>query len=327
VTVDTKRIVQNAVKGIPRVRYFRRWDDKAIAGKLGTFAPRFVMVHGTAGTNSRGILESGAGHVPVPGSNFLVNRDGSLDVQTHRMSYHAGTGGPFRGVPRNRMNPVSWGIEFETLQRKKDLTVAQIATGAKLIAGLLRETGLGLDDIIQHKEWNPKGKPHDTLYSTAWWREQVKPYMNVRESEMVVKAPAPLKATHSGKIGATAMTKTPVDSPVEIPGGVWVTMAVITLPDTGEYSVSMQVRSPVGSGAGRVQLVRLAWPGNPQKEDSTGHNPTAPATVVGNETHRWNTPIQGHVMAGGGPLAFQYMLPKGVHKPVRAVCKAVKITP
>jgi hypothetical protein len=326
VTVDTRKAVRNAVKGIKTVRFFRRWDDPAIAGRLGTFAPRFVMVHGTAGTDSRGILQSGAGHVPVPGSNFLVNRDGSLDVQTHRMAYHAGTGGPFRGVARNRMNPVSWGIEFETLQRKKDLTTAQIATGAKLIAGLLKETGLGLDDIIQHKEWNPRGKPNDTLYSTAWWREQVKPFMNVKESEVAVSAPAPMKATHSGKIGATAMTKTPVDKPVTIPGGVWVTMAVITLPDTGEYSVSMQVRSPAGSGAGRVQLVRLGWPGL-AKEDSTGHNPTAAASVVGKETHRWCTPIQGHVMAGGGPVAFQYMLPAGSHKPVRAVCKAVKVTP
>lgn len=326
--MDTKQAVRNAVKGIPNVRYFKRWDDPKIGGRVaGKWDPRFVMVHGTAGTNSRSILERGLGHEPVPGSHFLVNRDGSLDVQTHRQAYHAGVGGPLRGIPRNTMNAYAWGIEFETLQRRRDLTAPQVRTGAMLIAGLLRETGLGLDDIIQHKEWNPVGKPYDTRYTTAWWREQVKPYMTSKVEEQVVTtstAPPILRVTHSGVVGERARTSTPVAEPVVVPGTRMFTIAMFTLPP-GWYSVTMQVRSPKGSAAGRVEVTRVVGEGETMTSTALAWNATTAAEVLGGQSFLWCTPIQGLLVPGGHRIGFRIKMPPGAHAPMRFLCQAVRV--
>lgn len=320
---DTKAVVLAAVSDIRKVKFAAKWDSRSIAGK-GTWSPTFVMVHGTAGGDSLAGLASGAygDHRPVPGAHFLVSRDGTVHVLTHRKAYHAGRGGPLRGVAAGMMNGYAWGIEFETWQRVQDLTPAQIESGGKLIAGLLREMGAGLDRIIQHKEWAPKNKPHDTLYSTAWWKDQVSPFM----SKVTVPVKTPV-VKHSGKIGSSSpYHKTPVTKPVTVVGSAKpYVAAILDLPE-GRYLCSFQVRMPAGAGDAEAEIVRLNFPGLAAR-DSTGHNPVPRARKLYDKWWRWRSPIEHSIAVpeGGGKVSFEITMPPGVHK-MRFVCKATRLS-
>lgn len=321
-------MVLEAVKGIEKVRFFERWDDPKIAGR-GSWAPEFVMVHGTAGSDSLVGLRTGSygSHKPVPGANFLIARDGTLHVLTHRLAYHAGRGGPFRGVAAGMMNHRSWGLEFETWQRVRDLTFAQIETGAKLIAGLLQQMKRGLDRIIQHKEWAPRNKPHDTLYPTEWWRAHVASAMKKETKVTRSSLPGPTKK-HSGEIGATVMHKTPVDAPVTVLGdGKWYDAATLVLPNEGEYLVSFQVRMPAAATSrARVKLARLDFgEAEPGKPDDTGHGWAQPSAKMFGEWERWDTPIE-HPMSGGGSVVARILMPADSKSAqMRFVVKAKRI--
>lgn len=190
-----KAQIAEAVKGLT-VKYAPRWQDPKIAGfDDPTWSPKFVMLHHTGGTSSYSGLASGSfgGHKPVPGANFLVNRDGSVAVLSRYITYHAGKGGPRWGVPANMMNPVCWGIEIEDLGRERTMTAAQIDATARLAAGLLSAMGRDLDCLIQHKEWSSTGKP-DTLYTTSFWRDQVAEHLKPTQA---AAAPAPARAGKS----------------------------------------------------------------------------------------------------------------------------------
>lgn len=155
-----------------RVKFAPRWDDTEIAGK-GVFDPRYILMHHTAGIDSLAWLRSGCDHKPVPGSHFLVSRDGTVHVLTRFLAYHAGKGGPYKEVDAGMMNHYSWGIEIESLGLKKDLPKVQLEAAAHLAAGLLDAMGVPTDRIINHKTWRPGGKT-DTLYSDAFWRSRAK---------------------------------------------------------------------------------------------------------------------------------------------------------
>lgn len=166
--------VKSAVAGLA-VTWHKLWDDPRIAGK-GSWAPKFVMLHHTAGTASLKALTSSAPYAPVPGAHFLVNRDGSIVVLSRFIAYHAGKGGPKWGVAAGMMNHHAWGIEIEDPGKAQTMTSAQITATARLVAGLLTAMGKDLDAVIQHKEWNPGGKV-DTRYSTSFWRDKVAEHM------------------------------------------------------------------------------------------------------------------------------------------------------
>lgn len=154
-----------------RVRWHPRWDDPRIGGGVngGQFAPGWVMVHHTAGTNSLGPLTSGAPYAPVPGAHFLINRDGTVWVLSHRQAYHAG---PQRDVPGDGTpvsgggNLASWGIEVESLGRRRDFTKEQIDTLGRLMSGLVDAMRQTDSRIVNHKDWR-QGAKVDTLYDPS----------------------------------------------------------------------------------------------------------------------------------------------------------------
>lgn len=156
------------------VVYEKRWNDPGIAGK-GTWKPRFVMMHHTAGWNSLGVLMN-TRWPPVRGSHFLIDRDGTVHVLSAVKAYHAGAGGPRWGVASGQMNSYAWGIEIEDPGNARTMTAEQIDSAASLARGLLEAMGVTTDNLIQHKEWNPDGKV-DTRYSTKFWVEKVEDSM------------------------------------------------------------------------------------------------------------------------------------------------------
>lgn len=153
--------------------YAPKWKDPSIAGN-GTWTPKYVMLHHTAGTNSSGIIEQGHdGYPGIPRAHFLVNKDGSIRVFSERMTYHAGKGNGINEVPADAMNDFSFGIEVESLGTQQDFTDAQTKTVVKLTAGLLKSMGVGAENVLNHKTWSSTGK-NDTLYSDDYWRNLIK---------------------------------------------------------------------------------------------------------------------------------------------------------
>jgi hypothetical protein len=143
-------------------------------------------------------------------------------------------------------------------------------------------------------------------------------------SEMTTSGTAPRKTLDPWPVGKSCMIKVGASTKpnwVTVKGGKWVTLAIIDLPAGADFLVTEQVRMPKGLAAGEARLARLGWgAAAPGAVDATGHNPIPPGTIVS----RWRTPIQGHPMAGGGPLAFQVHLPEGVHR-LRFVAKALRV--
>lgn len=286
--------IKRAVAGL-KVKYFKRWNDPRIAG-FGdpVWEPRLVMLHHTAGSDSYSGLASGAfgAHKPVPGANFLVNRDGSVHVLSKYITYHAGKGGPKWGVARNLMNPVSWGIEIEDLGKGQTMTAAQIAATAKLTAGLLKGMGHGLDAVVQHKSWSSSGKV-DTQYTDEFWRGHVKAAME-----------APARVTTFDGVEIAHDSKHPVAKLHDFKPdpGEWTTFATdwIEKSKTVQYGLGMQLRRAAGS---RVQLrvVRVGWGAEadgPGSVDGTFYEDEAAEMYDSSHTYQ-------HTIDGGGAIAFQ----------------------
>lgn len=168
------------------VRFHDRWDDPVLAGR-GWFDPKFVVLHHTAGLRSLGWLTAGPtlftgpNGGKVPGSHVLVNRDGSIDVLSRFVTYHAGKGRGF-GVPADRMNEFSWGIEIEDLGVGQTMTPEQVDSAAALSAGLLVEMGRGVQALIEHEQWSSTGKV-DTRYTVQFWRDHTQTHMD-EENDM-----------------------------------------------------------------------------------------------------------------------------------------------
>ena len=138
-----------------------------------------------------------------------------------------------------------------------------------------------------------------------------------------IQRPTEEVALMAWKVNARRMVKTPIGQTIGLVGGRWSTVATIALPKGGSYSCTLQVRMPKGVGTGEARLARLGWgTAKPGQIDDTGHNPIPPASAI----QRWRTPIQGHNIVGGGPLAYQVWLPENgdaLHK-IRIKAKAVR---
>lgn len=292
--------VKAAVAGL-KVRYFKRWNDPKIAG-FGdtTWTPRFVMLHHTAGTKSLGGLSTGAfgAHKPVPGANFLVNRDGSVEVLSRFITYHAGKGGPKWGVAKNMMNPVCWGIEIEDLGVGQTMTPAQIDATAALAAGLLKAMGKGVDALVQHKAWSSSGKV-DTRYSDDFWRGRVAEKLNPAPAP-VVKEDAPIEQDDVHPL--TKLHDT------EVAQGEWVTFATdhIAAKPGVEYLLTVQFRRAADQRL-QTRVARLGWGAEAKAGggvDATFYEDEPARSYA--SSHSFSHPIKG-----GGDIAFQVRLSGG----------------
>ncbi len=111
----------------------------------------------------------------VRACHFYVARDGSVYVVYLGRTWHAGAGDSMFGVPANKMNGYSYGIEIESQGGGvKDLTAAQFTAATKVAAAALEAAGLGTDRIINHKTYagRVQGKV-DTAYPKAMWRDMI----------------------------------------------------------------------------------------------------------------------------------------------------------
>ncbi|NQU36522.1 MAG: N-acetylmuramoyl-L-alanine amidase [Actinobacteria bacterium] len=120
----------------------------------------------------------------VRASHFYVARDGSVYVVYLGRTWHAGAGDSMFGVPSNKMNGYSYGIEIESEGGGvKDLTAAQFTAASKVAAAALEVSGLGTDRIINHKDYagRVQGKV-DTAYSRSMWQNRIGAEMGVAQA-------------------------------------------------------------------------------------------------------------------------------------------------
>ena len=298
-----------ALANVPKSKIHETVRDPRVKGKLlrGKFDPRWIMVHHTAGKDSLFILKSGYGHPPVPGSHYLIARDGTVHLITVEQCYHAGKGKGF-GVPENLMNPYAVGIEVESMGLAQDFTPEQKSALGGLIAGLLDNLGLGKDRVINHKDWSTTGKV-DTRYSQAQILEWVDAY-RASKTKVTVTKPSPTQLRKGERT---------------IAAGRWVSLDRLDLPKVAghRWIVTLQIRMPRGVTGGEARIARIGWGAEAAANggvDYTGHNSIAPRSAI----QWWRTPIH-HEMAGGGPIQVQVYLFGSGDKAVKYVAKATLV--
>lgn len=119
-------------------------------------------------------VKSSAGKT-VRACHFYVDRAGGVHIVYLRRTWHAGSGDSMFGVPADRMNGYSMGIEIESQGGGvKDLTSSQISSASKVAAAALDAAGLPTSRAINHKDYagRKQGKV-DTAWSAGWWRTKI----------------------------------------------------------------------------------------------------------------------------------------------------------
>ncbi|MGH2788432.1 MAG: N-acetylmuramoyl-L-alanine amidase [Actinomycetota bacterium] len=134
-------------------------------GRPYNFAPRGVIFHHTASNPAGGsapalnTVTHGRSDLPGPLCNALVGRDGTVYVIAAGYANHAGTGGPFNGVPQDSGNAYLAGVEVENnglgeAWPKRQLDACDVVF-ATLLIGMRRKAVW----VCGHKEWAPGRKP------------------------------------------------------------------------------------------------------------------------------------------------------------------------
>lgn len=98
------------------IRYIDGWQDR---GRPMTFAPRGILDHHDASSDksgtwgSLGIIVTGRDIIPGPLSQFQIARhtDPLLAIIAAGRANHAGTGGPWNGIPQDSGNRYLYGAE------------------------------------------------------------------------------------------------------------------------------------------------------------------------------------------------------------------------
>lgn len=111
----------------------------------------------------------------VRACQFYIDRLGLVYIVYLGRTWHAGVGDSMFGVPADRMNAYSMGIEIESQGGGvQDLTPEQIGSASKVAAAALDAGGLGTDRAINHKDYagRKQGKV-DSAYDIEWWRTQI----------------------------------------------------------------------------------------------------------------------------------------------------------
>lgn len=176
-----------------------KYEANANLAGAGT-TPQAVMMHDTGtgvpaaklrNTHSLNWILSGvkssAGKT-VRACHFYVARDGSVYFIYARRTWHAGAGDSMFGIPANKMNGYSYGIEIESQgDRVQDLTQEQITAASKVAAAALEASSLTIDRQIDHKLYagRVQGKV-DTAYDLTMWRSLTAPLIGAEYSPPVI---------------------------------------------------------------------------------------------------------------------------------------------
>ena len=142
-----------------RVKMVKGWKQR---GHVGTFAPRGVMFHHTASNKDSGnapalgIVTHGRSDLPGPLCHFLVARDGTVYFIAKGRAYHAGEGGPLKGVPADAGNTALFGIECENNGIGEPWPEKQKRAIAILCAVLLKRMNAPAGMLVGHKEWTTR---------------------------------------------------------------------------------------------------------------------------------------------------------------------------
>lgn len=133
----------------------RSWKSVSAAGK-GYPDLRFFMWHHDASPEgpSPGALEwmKASG----PAANMWVALDGTWHVYCAGVSWHAGTGGPGWGVPKDQMNWYAAGVEVDHGYGEA-WPEAQLDSLRRGTAALMKHYGLPSDRLLFHKTWTDGG--------------------------------------------------------------------------------------------------------------------------------------------------------------------------
>jgi hypothetical protein len=150
--------------GLPVVEH-AGWKTR---GRPGTFTPKGVLVHHTAGARtgdlpSLSYVISGSSALPGPLSQLMLSRSGVFHVVASGRCNHAGAG--WASWVGNNGNSNLIGIEAESVGSRDDWTPAQRAAYPKGVAALLRYMGLDESRCLAHKEWAlPRGRKTDPAF-------------------------------------------------------------------------------------------------------------------------------------------------------------------
>lgn len=149
------------------VTHLRAWgldvdDSTIVQGRPGTFLPRGVLCHHTASNKSSGnfgslgIVTHGRSDLPGPLCQFLLGRDGKVKIITLGRANHAGTGGPYAGIPEDQGNSYLWGIEAENNGIGEGWSPEQYAAYVTLCAALATYSKFPVERVFGHKEWTSR---------------------------------------------------------------------------------------------------------------------------------------------------------------------------
>ncbi len=165
------------------------WKGRGHGGMGGR--PRGVLAHhmGTSSANGYKVVRDGRSDLPGPLAQFSLERNGDVRVLAAGCCWHAGTGGPWRDVPRNNGN--DWLIGVEGCAVGSDWTPAQRDAYPRLVAALLKHYALPADKFTFHKLWAP-GRKSDP---GAWdWNDFARAVARAYGGSSAAPAPTPAPA-------------------------------------------------------------------------------------------------------------------------------------
>ena len=158
-------------------------EVKAVEGWKGRgldypFDPDGAFNHHT-GSNKKsgnvpslGICTHGRSGIPGPLCQIVLARNGTVFLVAQNRANHAGTGGPWRWVPRDSGNTFAIGIEWENDGVGEKYGNRQMEVGVLLNAVLLRRMGRGVRRCGSHKEYT--SRKIDPSFDMKRFRKKVK---------------------------------------------------------------------------------------------------------------------------------------------------------
>lgn len=126
--------------------------------KSGTLSPRYIMLHHTANTNFEAAVRYMRSLTNSVSAHYCVGKAGEIAqlVPLNKQAWHAGRGGPYKTIPRNKGNAYCVGIEIVNKGDGKDpFPAAQLKALDWLINHIDVELGKELP-IIDHKAYTSR---------------------------------------------------------------------------------------------------------------------------------------------------------------------------